>query len=123
MEEHGKTAAEGKAQISKSEKNSQSDHRTRSLGTPGREGQSNGVAPIRLGGNACDGGQETRSVGGILRQLKRAKESYLEYVNAHSERLRLRLAEDEAQRRQLQEDISRLEREIAEIEEPENENN
>lgn len=118
-ESYGQTTTTGEAEVSKDQENSQLDDRAGSLGTARREGEINGVNSIRLGGDVGNGGEETRSIGGILRQLKRAKESYLEYVNAHSERLRLRLAEDEAQRKQLLDDIARLEREISEIEESE----
>jgi|SRR4028119_591672 hypothetical protein len=50
--------------------------------------------------------------GKILSQLRKLREEHLKYVNAHTERLKERLAEDEEHRQQLISEMDELEQEI-----------
>ncbi len=115
---YGQEKQEGTAQVGQIKENGKPECRTPSVGASGGKGARDGTDSLGFSGNAGDRGKH-ETVGGILRQLKQTKESYLEYVNAHTERLKLRLAEDETQRKQLMDDIARLESEICELEESE----
>lgn len=58
-------------------------------------------------------GAET-DLGGMLRQLRKIREAHLAYVNSHTERLKMRLAEDDDHRQQVIEDMDRLETQLLE---------
>lgn len=98
-----------------------SDHRARSLDTTQRESSETGDVSLGFGGidsqrgSSNRGDRTKRTAGGILRQLKQIKEAHLAYVNAHTERLRARLAEDEQHRQQIIDDIDQLGQEIVEL--------
>jgi hypothetical protein len=51
-------------------------------------------------------------LGKILSQLRKLREEHLKYVNAHTERLKERLAEDEEHRQQIISEMDELEQEI-----------
>lgn len=54
------------------------------------------------------------AIGGILRQLEEIHQDYLAYIEAHSARLRARLAEDDERRREAVSKIERLKQQIVE---------
>lgn len=60
---------------------------------------------------------EQRTVGGVIRQLKTAKQKHLEWVEAHEQRLMLRLAEDQALKQKLLREIDDLEQNLEELQE------
>lgn len=66
------------------------------------------------GGNDRAGG-----AGGIIRQLRELRDEHLGFVDAHSDRLKARLADDERHRKQIIEKMDLLERQIMQfLEEP-----
>lgn len=56
--------------------------------------------------------QGAEPIGKILSQLRELREAHLAYVNAHSDRLKARLAEDDEHRSQIVEGMDSLEQEI-----------
>lgn len=54
-------------------------------------------------------------IGKILSQLRELREAHLAYVNAHSDRLRARLAEDEEHRSKIITDMDELEQQLLQI--------
>ncbi|HEY9853336.1 MAG TPA: hypothetical protein V6D28_27940 [Leptolyngbyaceae cyanobacterium] len=57
----------------------------------------------------CGTSHEESDIGGILGQLRRLQQAHLAYVDAHAERLRARLEENQEHRSQVLQDMQRLE--------------
>ncbi|NET87941.1 MAG: hypothetical protein F6K45_07580 [Kamptonema sp. SIO1D9] len=95
----------------------------RRLGEVGRKSSNVGVEQDEASDDASEGRDNNRktskqgqeSAGGILSQLRKIKKAHLQYVNAHSERLKARLAEDEIHRKEVIEEIAALEFELIAI--------
>ena len=66
--------------------------------------------PQARGSTAKDKRRET--IGGILRRLAIVEESNLEFVDAHTQRLKKRLADDKRQREQIKQEIEELRTEV-----------
>ena len=64
--------------------------------------------------------QRCRVVGGILRRLAKIEEKHLKFVDAHTDRLKKRLADDERERQETKQDIEELRTEILSLLHPEN---
>lgn len=80
--------------------------------SPGQLGGKDGNKPERSSGATSKESQaesEQRDIGGILRQLRNLQQTHLAYVDAHGERLRKRLAENQEHRQRIADDMQRLE--------------
>lgn len=55
-----------------------------------------------------EGGEAAADFGKILSQLEEIREAHLAYLNAHTDRLRARLAEDDEHRQKLINDMDKL---------------
>lgn len=86
------------------------------LGTFGRESEIAGTDEISFGGkNSPQRTIGQRTLGGIIRQLRASKEEHLKWVEAHADRLKARLAEDESMKERLKNEIENLTRELDEL--------
>ncbi len=105
-----------KVQENKKPQDGEPFHRSSSLDLAGREGQELRADEIRFSGKDSDRPKTgERSRGGILRQLKEAKEAHLRDVRAHAERLKLRLADDEDKEQSLLLEIASIEQELEKL--------
>lgn len=83
----------------------------------GSDGYIDRSEPERACGEICSGGGGSSSGagfldGGILGQLGKIKDEYLDYIRAHKERLKARLAEDEEKEKEAVSDLEKLEADI-----------
>ena len=110
-----------KTEVEQKSPNSISVNSSGCLGAVGQESSKHGTEQIRFSGDDCSIREplgtrlERRIQGKIIRQLKLLKQRQLDYVDAHTERLRLRLAEDEEHRKLLLHDVEQLEEELKEL--------
>lgn len=88
---------------------------TDSLGQAGQVSRADAGEPERGDGEALttvNTQWREACLGKILSQLRELREAHLAYVNAHTDRLRVRLAEDEEHRSQIMTGLDELEQEI-----------
>lgn len=73
-----------------------------------------GIERQRGSGAVCKNANQTRAqnIGGMMRQLSEIRQAHLAYVDAHAERLKKRLAENQEHRKTFTETASKLENEI-----------
>lgn len=121
MIEYDRIGKEGPAKTGQGSEDGESVHNRGGLEASTTESSSPRHEQIGFGGSDSDTRIKRRNVGGILRQLKQSMEEHLAYVDAHTERLKARLAEDEAQRRKLLAEMAALEEDLKQIEEREEE--
>ena len=90
------------------------------LGSVADESEEIGAYPYSIfdpnsEGENCNRDGRNGGFGGILRQLRELRDEHLAFVDAHSERLRTRLAEDERHRKQIISKMALLERQIVQL--------
>lgn len=88
-----------------------------SIGKTRRISQHDGGKSQRSDGKAFASDTEWGKtvIGKILSQLRELREAHLAYVNAHSDRLRARLAEDDEHRSKIITDMDALEQQLLQI--------
>lgn len=107
--------AKEKAKVQRIQAENSDDADTDSSASSRQRGEISGDKPLRANRANSTKFRAANYIdifGKILRQLREIREAHLAYVNAHTERLRARLTEDEEYRQKIAENMDRLEQEI-----------